>query len=212
MSSDSESHALLSDAPTMELITLAKGGDGGATEALLERCLPPLKRFAHGRLPIAARGALDTDDIVQNVVIQWLKRLPHFEPRQVGALQAYLKHSVVNRIRDEVRRITRQPPPVGLPENLRSEAPLQEEVAIQAEAYSLYLRALSTLRPRDRALIVARIEMQWRFAEIAQRFNITSVEATRMAVTRATRRLNTALEKLAEDSVAIPPPGPRFGV
>ena len=71
---------LLSDEPTMELIVRAKTGDDGAMEALLERCLPSLKRWAHGRLPSVARGALDTDDLVQNVVIQFLKRLPHFEP------------------------------------------------------------------------------------------------------------------------------------
>src|SRR5690349_12506646 len=51
---------LLSDEPTIELVVRARGGDRPAMEALLERCLPPLKRWAHGRLPAAARGNLDT--------------------------------------------------------------------------------------------------------------------------------------------------------
>jgi RNA polymerase sigma factor (sigma-70 family) len=187
--------ALLSDQPTMELIVRAKTGDGEATEALLERCLQPLKRWAHGRLPHAARGALDTDDIVQNVVIQWLRRLPHFEPQHVGAMQAYLRQSVVNRIRDEVRRITRQPAPLELPDDLVSDAPSQLELAIQSEDYDRYRQALRKLRPRNRELIVARIEMQWSLSEIAQRFDIPSIEAARMAVMRAARQLKKALDK-----------------
>jgi len=55
---------LLSDEPTIELVTRARGGDRPAMEALLQRCLPPLKRWAHGRLPAAARGRLDTGDLV----------------------------------------------------------------------------------------------------------------------------------------------------
>src|SRR5262245_32208630 len=49
---------LLSDQPTMELIVRAKTGDGDAIEALLQRCLPALKRWVHGKLPPAARGTL----------------------------------------------------------------------------------------------------------------------------------------------------------
>src|SRR5262249_11676634 len=118
---------LLSDESTVELIVRAKTGDNGAVEALLQRCLPALKRWTHGKLPLAARGALDTDDIVQNVVMHWLRRLQHFEPTQVGATMRYLRRSALNRIRDEVRRITRQPPPIELSDDVPSEAPTQLE-------------------------------------------------------------------------------------
>jgi RNA polymerase sigma-70 factor (ECF subfamily) len=190
---DAEERALLSDESTMVLIVRAKAGDDHATEALLERCLQPLRRWAHGRLPTAARGSLDTDDIVQNVVVQWLRRLPQFEPQHVGAMQAYLRQSVINRIRDEVRRITRQPGRSELPEDLTSDAPSQLELAIQSEDYTRYREALQRLRPKDRELIVARIEMQWTLGEIAERFDIASIEAARMAVMRAARRLKEAL-------------------
>jgi RNA polymerase sigma factor (sigma-70 family) len=190
---DVEPPVLLSDEPTMVLVVRAKSGDQDATEALLERCLQPLKRWAHGRLPAAARGSLDTDDIVQNVVVQWLRRLPQFEPQHVGAMQAYLRQSVINRIRDEVRRITRQPAPTELTDDLAADEPSQLELAIQAEDYTRYHDALTRLRPKDRELIVARIEMQWTLAEIAERFGIPSTEGARMAVMRAARRLKDAL-------------------
>src|SRR5437870_2285312 len=80
---------LLSDEPTIELVVRARTGDRPAMEALLERCLPPLKRWAHGRLPAVARGNMDTGDLVQDAALHVLGRLDRFEPRHVGAMQAY---------------------------------------------------------------------------------------------------------------------------
>jgi RNA polymerase sigma-70 factor, ECF subfamily len=184
---------LLSDEATLELVVRAQAGDRRAVEALLQRCLPALKRWAHGRLPAVARGSLDTGDLVQESAMHALRRLHAFQPRHVGAMQAYLRLSVINRIRDEVRRVTRQPPPVELPENLPDERTTPLEFAIQAQAYERYRRALTTLTPRERELIVARIEMQWRVAEIAQRFGFRTADAARMAVTRAVKRLTLNL-------------------
>jgi RNA polymerase sigma factor (sigma-70 family) len=184
---------LLSDESTMELVVRAKTGDRRATEALLERCLPQLRRWAHGRLPAAARGNLDTNDLVQDAAMNLIRRLEYFEPRHVGAMQGYLRQSVINRIRDEVRRIGRNAPPVELPEEHPSDRTSPLESAIKAEAYDRYRTALQTLQPKDRELVVARVEVQWSVAEIADRFNIRTVDAARMAVSRAIKRLTKQL-------------------
>jgi len=185
---------LLSDEPTIELVVRAREGDRLAVEALLQRSIPSLRRFAHGRLPAAARGSLDTGDLVQETVLHVLRRLDTFEPRHVGAMQAYLRQSVINRIRDEVRRIGRHPTPVDLPDDLASEIPSPLEEAVRAEAYDRYRAVLMQLSPRDREMIVARIEAQWNLGEIAQRFNMRTVDGARMAVTRALRRLMDRLK------------------
>jgi RNA polymerase sigma-70 factor (ECF subfamily) len=185
---------LLSDEPTIELVVRAREGDRMAVEALLQRSIPGLRRFAHGRLPAAARGALDTGDLVQETVLHVLRRLDTFEPRHVGAMQAYLRQSVINRIRDEVRRIGRHPTPAELPEDLASEMPSPLEEAVRAEAYDRYRAVLVQLSPRDREMVVARIEAQWNLGEIAQRFNMRTVDGARMAVTRALRRLMDRLK------------------
>lgn len=185
---------LLSDEPTIELVVRAREGDRLAVEALLQRSIPSLRRFAHGRLPAAARGSLDTGDLVQETVLHVLRRLDTFEPRHVGAMQAYLRQSVINRIRDEVRRIGRHPTPVDLPDDLASEIPSPLEEAVRAEAYDRYRAVLVQLSPRDREMIVARIEAQWNLGEIAQRFNMRTVDGARMAVTRALRRLMDRLK------------------
>ena len=180
---------LMRDEPTIELVARARQGDRPAMEALLQRCLPPLKRWAHGRLPAAARGRLDTADLVQEAALHVLGNLGTFEPRHVGAMQAYLRQSVINRICDEIRRIGRQPPPLELPADLPSDRTSPLEDAIRGEEYEHYRDAVAHLSPRDRALIVARIEMQWSLAEIAHRYGLPSVDAARMAVNRAVKRL-----------------------
>ena len=152
-----------------------------------------LRRWAHGRLPAAARGSLDTSDLVQETVLHVLRRLDHFEPRHVGAMQAYLRQSVINRIRDEVRKVTRHPTPVELPMDLVSDHTSPLEIAVQSEAYQQYREALGGLGSRDRELVVARIEAQWSVAEIAKRFEMPTSDAARMAVGRAIKRLTTKL-------------------
>jgi RNA polymerase sigma-70 factor (ECF subfamily) len=184
---------LLSDETTVELVIKARGGDRLAVEALLQRCLPSLTRWAHGKLPAAARGALDTGDLVQEAVLHALRRLDSFEPRHVGAMQAYLRQSVINRIRDEVRRVVRHPAAVPLAEEHASDATSPLEFAIQAESYERYRRALGELKPRDRKVIVARVEAQWSVAEIAQRFGLRTADAARMAVSRALQRLSARM-------------------
>ena len=193
-SADRQGDVLLSDEPTIELVVKAREGNREAVEALLQRCLPQLKRWAHGRLPAAARGSLDTGDLVQETVLHVLRRLDTFEPRHVGAMQGYLRMSVINRIRDEVRKIGRQPPPSELPEDLLSDATSPLEAAVQTEAYERYRQALTEMSSRDREMIVARIEAQWSLAEIAQRFGIRTTDAARMAVSRALRKLTDRLK------------------
>jgi RNA polymerase sigma-70 factor (ECF subfamily) len=180
---------LLSDEPTMELVVRARGGDRRAVDALLQRSIPHLKRWAHGKLPAAARNSLDTGDLVQETVLHVLRKLDTFMPRHVGAMQAYLRLSVLNRIRDEVRKIGRHPVSTELPDDMQSDQPSPEEQAVRNEAVSQYFDALGILIPRERQLVVARIEAQWTYDEIAKHFGMSTPDAARMAVTRALARL-----------------------
>src|SRR5262249_30236162 len=72
---------------SFELVRRAHAGDAAARDELCARYLPRLHRWAHGRLPPSARGALDTVDLVQDTFMQVLQRLGEFEPRHEGAFQ-----------------------------------------------------------------------------------------------------------------------------
>ena len=183
-----------SDEPTIELVIKAQSGDADALEAILERSLPRLKRWAHGRLPPVARGHLDTNDVVQDAVFQVLRRIDVFEPRHVGAMQAFLRRTVTNRICDEMRRLSRQPRPIALVDDQPSAGISPQEAAIQAETYQRYRETLPMLRARDRVLVIARIELQWSFTEIAQYFGLATDAAARMATKRALRRFEARLD------------------
>jgi RNA polymerase sigma-70 factor (ECF subfamily) len=180
---------LLSDESTIELVIKGRAGDRLALEALIQRCLPALKRWAHGRLPPAARGALDTGDLVQEATLNALKRLDTFVPDHVGAMQAYLRLSVMNRIRDAVRQAKRRPAAEELPSEHPSDATSPLETLIQSESYERYRRALDNLKTRDREIVVARVEAQWSVVQINNHFGFPTKEAARMAISRAVKRL-----------------------
>ena len=94
---------------TFHLIQRFRDGDKDALEQLFARHLPRLQRWAKGRLPRWARDLADTQDLVQETLLQTFNRIDVFEPAREGALQAYLRQAVMNRIRDEIRRVGRRP-------------------------------------------------------------------------------------------------------
>jgi len=174
---------------TVELLQLAKAGDGEALERLLERCLPPLKRWAHGRLPPHTRGMLETVDIVQDAVMGAMRHLGTFEPRHQGALQAYLRRAVMNRIRDVIRKAKRRPLQTELPEDLKDEATSPLDVLIGEENAALYDEALEQLSDEEQEAIIGRLEMGYSYQDLAIVLGKPSADAARMAVTRAVKHL-----------------------
>jgi RNA polymerase sigma factor (sigma-70 family) len=177
---------------TFHLINRARAGDPEALERLFARHLKPLQRWASGRLPGWARDLADTDDLVQDTLVQTFKRIESFEPRGVGALLAYLRQAVLNRIRDELRRTGRRPEVTDLDglELDRADSPLEQ--AIGHEAVDRYERALERLKPQEREAIIARVEMGYSYEELAEALGKPSPDAARKAAQRA-------LERLAEE-------------
>jgi RNA polymerase sigma-70 factor (ECF subfamily) len=181
---------------TFELVQRAKTGDRDALDRLLTRCIPLLRRWASGRLPRWSRDLMDTDDLVQETVVRTVNRIDAFEPRHQGALQAYLRQAVMNRIRDEVRRGTRGPSQAELDANLadRHASPLEE--VIGREAVERYEAALAALRPEEREAIVARVEMDGSYEQVARALGKPSPDAARMAVSRALLRLAQEMSRV----------------
>ena len=178
-----------SAASTYELVLKAKNGDDGAIEQICARYIPRLTRWAHNRLPGWARGALDTQDLVQETLVQVVRRLDQFDPRHEGAFQAYARQALLNRIRDEIRRAQRKPPGGQLETSHPSTGPSPLEEAIGQQALERYEAALQRLRPEEREAIVLRVELRQSMAEIATALGKPSAAAAHMAVSRALVRL-----------------------
>jgi RNA polymerase sigma-70 factor (ECF subfamily) len=174
---------------SVDLIERARAGDASALDTLMARHLPRLRRWASGRLPRWARDVADTQDLVQDTLLRTFKRIDTFESRGEGALQAYLRQGVLNRIRDEYRRAGRRPAPVELDSQAADPAASPLEEAIGRQAAERYEAALRRLRPGDREAIIARIEMGFTHEELASVLNKPSANAARMALERALLRL-----------------------
>jgi RNA polymerase sigma-70 factor (ECF subfamily) len=174
---------------SIALLEQARAGDASALNRLLQRYLPRLTRWASGRLPQWARDMSDTDDLVQDTLVRSLTSLPRFNPQGDGALQAYLRTAVINRIRDEVRRRARRPVAGPLDETVRHMGLSPLEAAIGRETLDRYDRALEKLEDEERAVVIARIELGCSYAEIADASGRPSPDAARMAVSRALVRL-----------------------
>lgn len=169
---------------TATLLALMRNGDDTARDRLLARFLPLLRRWAHGRLPGAARDLNDTNDLVQITLISALKHLDGFESRHEGALLAYLRTTLVNAIRGEIRRVGRHARP----------EPLADDGAMMVEEHSRrldsdqwldYERALAKLPEHKREAVVLRLEFGMSYAEIAAAMDRPSEAAANMMVSRA---------------------------
>jgi RNA polymerase sigma-70 factor, ECF subfamily len=180
---------------SLTLLQRAQAGDRAALDSLIARYLPRLQRWASGRLPRWARDMADTQDLVQETLFQTFKRIERFEPRGEGALLAYLRQAILNRVREELRRAKRRPPRSELDSEAEDNARSPLEAAIGQEALERYERALAMLRREDRELVVARIELGYTNQEIAELLDKPTPNAARMAVERAIIRLAKEMGK-----------------
>lgn len=187
---------------TASLLARMRSGDEEAMNRLLQRCLPPLQRWAHGRLPLYARDLNDTADLVQDAVIAALRHLDRFEARREGALQAYFRQAILHRIIDLVRQQKRRPLAVEVPVTLAADDTSPLERAIGVENLERFEAALQTLRPEDREAIVCRLELQYEYDELAVALGKPTANAARVAVARALRRLAQAMQRGASSAPA----------
>jgi RNA polymerase sigma-70 factor (ECF subfamily) len=177
--------------PSAELLAKAKAGDTRAISLLFRREGLELRQWARGRLPRWARSMADTTDVVQDVLLRTFKRIDTFEDRGKGALRAYLRRSVVNRIQDEMRKVIRRP--TGELEerlfNMPGEQPGPFESAVDGQRERHYKAALATLTDEERMLVVGRIELGYNYDQLALISGRATPEAARQAVRRAVKKL-----------------------
>ena len=183
-----------------QLLERMKGGDDEALERLIARYLTPLRRWAHGRLPLWTRSMSDTQDVVQDAIVRVLRQLGTFEPERPGALHAYFRKAVLHRILDEIRHARRRPAGTSLDDDLATAGPSPYELAVQKEDRDTFELALSEVRDEDRELIIARVEWGLDYEEIAEAVGKATPDAARVAVRRAVLRLAEVMDKRRRSS------------
>ena len=164
--------------------------------ALFERYAPWLRRRASGRLPQWARsGGVATSDLVQDVLHHTFARLQWFESKHVGALRAYLRRAVENRVQDQLRRAIRRLEIARLAPGEKPLRPFEDAAPqyrqlLRDEMWGRYREGLKRLKVGDRRLIVGRAELGYNYAQLAAIERLPSPDAARKALKRAVIRLS----------------------
>ena len=185
------------------LLNRVRRGSSSAVGALFERYAPWLRRRASGRLPQWARSGVATSDLVQDVLHHALARLNWFESKHAGALRAYLRCAVENRIQDQLRRAIRRLDMARLapgeePQRLFEDGAPQYQQLLHDEMWGRYREGLKRLKVRDRRLIVGRAELGYTFEQLAAIERLPSPAAARMALKRAVIRLSEFMSLASE--------------
>jgi RNA polymerase sigma factor (sigma-70 family) len=174
---------------TFQLVLRAQAGDDAAREALFTRYHVRLQRWARGRLPVWARGASDTQDLVQDTMLQVFRKLDGFTPVHAGGFLGYVRRTLKNTIVDRVRRAQRRGVSQPLDSSQLSEEPSQHEELAASQLYERYEAAMERLQASDREAIIARVELRLPWTEVTATLQKPSVGAAHMAVRRALIRL-----------------------
>jgi RNA polymerase sigma factor (sigma-70 family) len=178
-----------------ELLRRARTGESQALSQLFARYMPQLHRWAHRRVPAWARRGIDTGDLVQETVLRTIPNLRAFEPQREGALLRYLRRTLLNRVRDQMRYAARHPAPCEITDGLVDSDASPLELTVNREDHRRYRAALARLRAADRSAIVARIELGYTYEQLALTLRKSTPEAARLAVRRALLRLGDEMRR-----------------
>jgi RNA polymerase sigma factor (sigma-70 family) len=180
---------------TSTLIRRGRSGDARAFDDLFSRLLARVRYWAHGRLSARTRSRTDTVDIVQDAALGAWRQLDRLDLSVPGALEAYVRRAVRNRIHDDWRRLERWPADASLGTDLPSTMATPLESLLTRESLARYRAALATLSSDDRDAVIARIEHGYSYEQVAEITGKPTANAARMAVVRALDRIELSMSR-----------------
>lgn len=141
----------------------------GSTEAL--SCI--YQKYLDDLLTLAAALLNDpneAEDVVHDVFVSFVESAKNFKLR--GSLKAYLATSVVNRVRDRIRK--RRTMSLDR-DRYEADIDLQEpgQSLIYSEEWHRLIQALDELPYKQREVILLRLKSEMRFREIAKVQNVS---------------------------------------
>lgn len=194
MATPSEMEGGVALGATAQLLERVRGGDESAIRDLVELYRPLLERWATGRLPSHARGLVDTTDLVHVSLIRVLGQVQTFEVSRPGAFLAYMRRSLLNQMRNQIRAAESRPRGGGESVD-RTADRISVETEVGDSTLRAYEDALSRLPESDQAAVILRVEFRLKYHEIAGALGKPSAGAVRKQVTRALVRLAAMMEE-----------------
>ena len=187
--------------PTLQLIDAWHAGDQEALSALVERFSDWIRAYVRKRMSPQVRRIEGSEDVIQTVLVKFLRTGPRFRPRSEREFKALLARAVTNRIIDlHDRSIVAgadgsQPAAVsqigvGIASSDRPDR--QSEVEEERAFVALALQLLS---PEDRQVINLREWNALDYPAIAELLGIQP-DAARMRFNNALVRLGRQVQRL----------------
>ncbi len=194
-----------------ELLQRWHAGDEAALEALLREHIPWVTRRVQARLGARLRTKVQSQDLVQEVLIEFMRYGPRFLVPNQGQLRALLARIVENVIRGQHdwfaaqrRSIQRERP---LPQDsvlvldpAREQVTRPSEQVGRDESRACVRLALELVEPGEREIILARHWERASFREIGAGLGI-SEDAARMRFHRALLRLTAAVRRIRQGAL-----------
>lgn len=193
-------------APEDALFLRWSAGEESALHELLQLELPWFRAHVADRLGPRLRAKDDTQDHVQDALLEFLRDAPRFRVQSRAQLRALLARVAENNLRDKDdwyrarrRALQRESPlPSETVLELGAAAPTQTtpSAAASSSEWSAWVRlALEFLDPDDRRVLVLREWEDRSFVEIGEALGMTP-NAVRMRWTRAVGRLADRVREL----------------
>jgi RNA polymerase sigma-70 factor (ECF subfamily) len=197
---------------TADLLRRWHEGDEDSLSALIARILPWMQKRVRFRLGPLLRRRGDTQDFVQEAMVEVLRDGPRFVVSDDGQLRELFARIVENLLRDEHRRQTAARRDVRREIRLASDSVLDLDAGGRAvttpsqaaeanEWASLVRLCLGFVSPRDREILLLRQWQELSFEEIGKRLAIPAKTA-HMRFVRALPRLVAQIRKLREGRLA----------
>lgn len=196
---------------TRLLLDRLHAGDAEALPRLLERHLDFVRACVQRRMGDALRVHADTQDIVQDALIDVLRDGPRISIGDEDAFRRLLAHVVENTLRDRYRHVHRDRRDAarerGRAESILDLEPAVRQVTRPSQAASAseeqeWVRlGVEFLEPRDREVIWLREWEGLSFPEIGQRIGVAE-EAARKRFERALPKLALRVADLRRGGIA----------
>lgn len=191
---------------TRELLEKIHSGEQDALNSLVAREFTWVQARVRKRLGAGLRRKAETDDFVQEAMIQALRYGPKIIVSDRGHLRALLARIVENVLRDQNDHYRAQRRAADRERALRNDsilhldAPVEQvgrpsQVAMEKERQAWVQLGLELLDPEDREVILLRDYDDLGFDEIAAKLDIKA-DAARMRYNRALPRLAKKVESL----------------
>lgn len=185
------------DESSFDLVMRAKAGDDHALDRLLKRYFPRLRRWVTADLPVWAREFNDTEDLVQETLVNAFRNLPNLRMHSRFSFRSYMRRAARNRAHDELKRVTRRPRIEQLTEWACSDEPSSIARCISREDLWRCRAAFARLGPEDRRIIVLRLsDPDASFRTLASRAGKPTEDAARIALGRALTRLAREMHRI----------------